>query len=155
FDPQGLTENHTTVYTLTVHTPPRPPPQWLPSILTRTPVFHPRTGPSSVLPLSGDLNKPKYDRFLLEDLDLLSTKSVSIKSSWFPPEMRCHHIVEEPWKYGCDQGCYFVEKGGNEVSRWRCKRVDCEGHVYCGQLKEDAEGQACFGKRGQRLVCRD
>jgi hypothetical protein len=43
FDPLGETEPQETIYTLTVHKPPRPPSKYLPAIFTRTPVTHPNT----------------------------------------------------------------------------------------------------------------
>jgi hypothetical protein len=145
FDPLGETEPHTTLYTLEVYIPARPPPSWLPDIFTRpAPVrYNPNKLPQE------DTN-PNLDCFESKHLDNIRTKTMTIQSAWFPPEMRCEHVQGGEKK--CDQGCYFLEKGG-KVSRWRCERVGCEGHVYCGRVEKDFLGQACFGEKGKRMVC--
>jgi hypothetical protein len=53
----------------------------------------------------------------------------------------------------CAQGCYFSEKGGRISRHWCNKEKGCEGHVYCGRIKTDDEGNSCFGKKGKRMVC--
>jgi hypothetical protein len=77
-----------------------------------------------------------------------------IKSSWFPADMRCAHVqgLGNGGSKKCEAGCYFLEKGGKQI-RWRCKREDCEGHVYSGRVKQDKEGICCFAKKGERVVC--
>ncbi|KAH7401199.1 hypothetical protein BKA66DRAFT_405516 [Pyrenochaeta sp. MPI-SDFR-AT-0127] len=151
FDPVGETEPHTTLYTLAVYTPPRPPSRWLPNIFTRIPVTYPNTGPTFILPPSDDPNKPKYDGLILQDLRDMSSKFSTIQSAWFPVDMRCEHVRCE--RKFCEEGCYLLEKGGNEATRHRCSRSDCEGHAYSGRVKMDDEGKECFGKKGQRMVC--
>jgi hypothetical protein len=147
FDPLGETEPNTTRYTLTVMVPPRPPPRWLPSIFTNKPSTQSRNADAHKLPTSN--SNPNLDLFELKDIDVLATKTVTIKSAWFPAEMRCAHVQNAQL---CEEGCYFLEKGG-DVTRWWCKREDCEGHVYCGRAMMDDEGRSCFGKKGGRMVC--
>jgi hypothetical protein len=149
FDPLGETESGTTVYTLTVFIPPRPPPKWLPSIFTRQPSWHPNSGSTYKLPASTP--NPNYNCFELKDLVNMPIKTKKVRSNWFSADMRCAHVGNGGKKV-CDEGCYFLEKGGKK-SRWHCKRADCEGHVYGGRVKEDKEGVSCFGKRGERIVC--
>ncbi|KAI8932779.1 hypothetical protein NX059_010269 [Plenodomus lindquistii] len=149
FDPVGLTEAHTTRYTLTVYDPPRPPPRWLPSFLTRQPVVLTNTG-SNYMILPDDIN-PNLDCFEPKHLSSLPVKTITIKSYLFTPELRCKHL--QTGATVCDNGCYFREKGGKEIMRWCCKRSDCEGHVYCGSVMTDEAGKACFGEKGKRMVC--
>jgi hypothetical protein len=144
FDPLGQTEPETTVYTITVHCPHRPPPKWLPSCLTRQPVTLPSRGHVHIKE-----PEPEFDCFEREHLFDMSTKVVKIKRALFPAEMRCDHLTHET---ACNLGCYVLEKGGS-VCRVKCKRSDCEGHVYCGLVKEDEEAKSCFGKKGERMVC--
>jgi hypothetical protein len=84
----------------------------------------------------------------------MPTKTVTIKSAWFPADMRCAHVqgLGNGGKKVCEEWCYFLEKGGENGS-WFCRKGDCEGHVYCGRVKEDEEGVSCFGKKGERIVC--
>lgn len=150
FDPLGETEPHTTKYTLTVLCPPRPPPHWLPAIFTRPPAERPNAGTTyRIRPSDFDPVKPNYDCFELRHLGDMTSKTVKITSAWFPTDMRCEHIHTE---YKCEEGCYVLEKGG-DLKRWVCKRQDCEGHVYCGRVIKDGKGVACFGKKGERMVC--
>jgi hypothetical protein len=149
-DPLNETEPTDTIYTLTVHKPPRPPHPLIPSIFTRTPVTHPNSGASyTIKPDNFGSKKPNYDDFDEDDLADMPTKVVKLKAWQFPLRMRCEHV--QPDKK-CDEGCYVLEKGG-DVRRWRCKREDCEGHVYSEYVLTDEKGVACFGKKGERLVC--
>jgi hypothetical protein len=152
FDPLGETEPHTTPYTLTVYIPLRAPPKWAPSIFIRAFSMHPNSGSTYKLPAS--MPSPNYDCFELKDLADLPTKAITIKSAWFPAHKRCTHVqgLGNGGQKVCNQGCYFLEKGG-EHSRWHCRREDCEGHVYCGRVKQNEEGVSCFGKKGERMVC--
>jgi hypothetical protein len=86
---------------------------------------------------------------MLEDLDSLPIKPFTVQSAYFPPDMRCSHVIQTG---GCNQGCYFLEKGGNILRSWTCKREDCQGHVYEGSVRENRKGEACFGKKGNILV---
>jgi len=147
FDPLCETEPHTTLYTLTVFVPQRPPPNWIPACFTRKAFKHPNTDSTHKL-LSSD-KKEDLTCFEYWDLDELPTKTVVIKSAWFPAEMRCAHVQQGKV---CEEGCYFLEKGGS-VAQWFCKRDDCEGHVYCGTVNEDEQKRSCFGKKGARMVC--
>lgn len=149
FDPEGLTEPHTTPYILTVFVPPRPPPRWLPSVFTRQPVNPTNTG--SNYRIRAEDTNPNLDCFELKHLHSLPTKSVTITSLWFLPEMRCKHL--QNGANTCEEGCYFLEKGGDGLARWKCGRGDCEGHVYCGPVMKDGVGKACFGEKGKRMVC--
>ncbi|KAF1914538.1 hypothetical protein BDU57DRAFT_454273 [Ampelomyces quisqualis] len=149
FDPVGETEPDNTIYTLTVRCPPRPPPKWLPNILTRTPVTHPNSG--SAYTIKPDETNAKLDCFEEKHLTDLPTKVVKIGTTSFPLEMRCGHLRHSTT---CTQGCYVLEKGGS-ISRKKCTRTDCDGHVYCGRVKEDEGGKSCFGKKGERLVCKN
>jgi hypothetical protein len=146
WDPLGEYEWHDTVYTLLVYTPPRPPPRFLPKFLTREAAVTSRV---NVTGLPQD--QPNYDCFEFRDLDEMKAKTVKIKSHYFPPEMRCKHIYGTNEKK-CEHGCYVLEKGG-DMKKWICKHATCEGHVYVGRLKEKDDGVACFGKKGERLVC--
>ncbi|KAF2641995.1 hypothetical protein P280DRAFT_517001 [Massarina eburnea CBS 473.64] len=148
FDPLGEYEDHDTIYTLSVSIPPRPPPRYLPSFLTRQPVS---AVPHHIIrptPLQSD--PQTYDNFHPRDLSDMKTKTVKVKAHRFPLDMRCEHV------YGgketvCRGGCYVLERG--EIARWFCKREDCGGHVFVGEVKKDDEGRACFGKKGERMVC--
>ncbi|KAH9869967.1 hypothetical protein J1614_006888 [Plenodomus biglobosus] len=151
FDPVGITEPHTTLYTLAVYDPPRPPPRWLPSFLTREPITNTNTG--STYMIRPDDTNPNLDCFEPKHLSSLSTKTMTIKSFLFTPELRCKHL--QTGARACNHSCYFREKGGEEIARWRCKRGDCEGHVYCGPVLKDEYGKACFGEKGKRMVCLD
>ncbi|KAF1935446.1 hypothetical protein EJ02DRAFT_127614 [Clathrospora elynae] len=148
FDPLGETEPCTTLYTLTVYKPPHLLASWIPRLVTRTPVTHPNSG--ATYKISPDHLNPDLDCLELKHLDDMATKIVTIKSAWFPPDMRCDHV--QGGEKRCDQGCYVREKGGR-VNRWTCERRDCDGHVYCGRVKLDNEGKACFGESGKRMVC--
>lgn len=143
-------EPHTTKYTLTVLCPPRPSPHWLPKIFTRSSLPKSNVGTAyTIRPSDYNPANPNYDNFTFRHLDDMMPKTVHIISAWFPADMRCRH-VQKGCK--CEVGCYVLEKGG-EISRWHCKRGDCEGHVYCDRVMEDRNGVACFGKKGARMVC--
>lgn len=145
----GETEPHTTKYTLTVLCPPRPPSRWLPSIFTRPGPSTPNVGATyTIRPSDYDPVNPNYDCFELRHLRDMQSKTIKLISAWFPADLRCDHVYKG---YGCEEGCYVLEKGG-EISRWRCEREDCEGHVYCGSVLKDRNGVACFGKKGARMV---
>ncbi len=150
FDPLGETEPHTTVYSLTVYTLPRPPPRWLPKIFTREPVFYNNEPGTYKLPPGRDPQKPQYDGFFLDDLEDMPTKVIKIKSCWFPAEMRCEHVQDG--SKSCTEGCYVLDKGGEEASRFHCVREDCEGHGFSGQVVADEAGKKCFGKKKERMV---
>jgi hypothetical protein len=147
FDPTGETEPENTMYTLTVRCPPRPPPSWIPAIFTRTPVTHSNTG--SAWTIKPDETNANLDCFEGKHLADLPMKVMKVERTYFPLNMRCKHLRHSTT---CTEGCYVLEKGGS-IWRWKCSRSDCEGHVYCGQVKEDREGRSCFGKGGKRLVC--
>ncbi|KAF2123301.1 hypothetical protein P153DRAFT_255933, partial [Dothidotthia symphoricarpi CBS 119687] len=146
FDPLGETEPSTTVYTLTVLCPPRPPPRWLPKFFTRTPVSCRDYNSThfSIRPRDDDPRNPNYDCFELYHLNGMKRKTVKIKCGWFPLEMRCVHVQNGTKR--CDEGCYVLEKGG-DLARWMCKQTDCEGHVYCDNVVEDGDKVVCFGKK--------
>lgn len=147
FDPLGETEPENTIYTLTIRCPARPPPKWLPNFITRTPVTHPNS--ASTYTIKPDDTNPNLDCFERKHLKDMPTKTIKIKRALFPLEMRCDHLR---YVSTCTEGCYVLEKGGS-VWRKKCQRDDCEGHVYIGRVKEDAEGKSCFGKKGERVVC--
>ncbi|KAH6863840.1 hypothetical protein B0T12DRAFT_325106, partial [Alternaria alternata] len=86
FDPLGETEPNNTRYTLTVVVPPRPPPHWLPSIFKNKPSTHSSNAGAHKLPVSN--NNPNLDLFEFKDIGILATKTITIKSAWFPAEMR-------------------------------------------------------------------
>jgi len=146
FDPLGETEPHNTVYTLAVRYPKRPTPKYLPAFLTRTPFTYPAGRSYTIRP---DNTNPNLDCFEEKHLDDMSTKKIKIKSAWFPADMRCAHVQKARV---CEEGCYVLEKGG-DIARWKCKREDCEGHVYESRVKSDDAGKVCFGKKGERMVC--
>ncbi|KAF2247017.1 hypothetical protein BU26DRAFT_339515 [Trematosphaeria pertusa] len=146
FDPLGEWEDRNTVYTLVVHIPSRPPRRYVPQV-------HATPAPQ---------DKSKYDCLKHSDLKDMKKETIKIKSHDFPWQLRCQHVR---WKTECKEGCYVREKGG-DIARSTCKRADCEGHVYMGSVKgkvsDDGEAcsekvsddrVACFGKKGERLVC--
>jgi hypothetical protein len=147
FDPLGETEPNNTRYVLTFVVPPRPPPRWLPSIFKNKPSTRSSDAVRHKLPASDD--NPNLDCFGLKDIRDLPKKTITIKSAWFPAEMRCAHVQKGLL---CGERCYFLEKGG-DVARWKCETEDCEGHVYCGRVMKDDKGRSCFGKKGERMVC--
>jgi hypothetical protein len=147
FDPLGECEPENTIYTLTVRCPPRPSPKWLPSFIARKPVTYSRT--YSTYTIIPDDTNPDLDCYEEKHLNDMPTKVVKIKRALFPLEMRCWHLR---YVTTCEEGCYVLERGG-DIERWRCKRSDCNGHVYCGRVKADGDGKACFGKKGEMMVC--
>jgi hypothetical protein len=154
FDPLGETEPCNTRYTLTVRCPPRPPLSWLPAILSRPGRSKaPNVGTVfTIRPSDHDPAHPNYDHFLLRHLDGMKKDTITIKSTWFPGELRCKHLQNTPKLHECKEGCYVLEKGG-DIARWNCSREDCEGHVYCDGVQKYKNGVACFGKKGSRMVC--
>lgn len=94
--------------------------------------------------------KPK-NAFGLEDLKNMKRMKIKIQSYRFPPELRCEHVQGK--SKNCDEGCYVLEKGGDNQSSWWCKRDDCEGHVFNAlEVKKDDKGWKCFGREGDRMV---
>lgn len=93
----------------------------------------------------------KYEDFTKGDLDPTEMTTVKILSRDFPAEMRCSHIRKA---LTCDEGCYVLEKGGGRLDR-TCSRKGCQGHAYCGNVAMNNDSVACFGKKGQRMVCID
>jgi hypothetical protein len=160
FDPLGETEPNNTCYKLTTYIPQRPPPKWLPDFFTRENIRNTYT--ESTWRILPDNTNPDLDCFQYKDLDTVPTKSITIKSAWFPAFARCRHLVADPDKRECNHGCYFLEKGGGPT-RWSCDRSDCEGHVYMGRIQEEEQvggpeekrikKVACFGEKGKRMVC--
>lgn len=128
-----------TVYTLTVYVPQRPPKWYWPK----------RIAIPKHLFIRSDPPKPG-EAITGHKLQYLDSKSVRIKSYLFPAELRCKHLAE---KTECKNGCYILEKGGKHGTRWRCRRNDCQGHIYWDPVKKSEEGFQCFGKKDQRLVC--
>lgn len=145
WNPDWEHENRDAIFTLTVYTPPRPPPKYLPAFLTREPLevsHHHVIRPNSLT--------PDYTHFERRDLSDMPIKTVKIKAHRFPAALRCSHLVGS---MACNNGCYVLEKGGKEVRRFRCGTgEDCDGHVYCGNVKEVGDVK-CFGKKGERMVC--
>ncbi|KAL5419881.1 hypothetical protein PMIN04_006773 [Paraphaeosphaeria minitans] len=145
WEPIGKPEPRETTFTLTVYTPPRPPPKYLPAFLTREPLD---TKPFHVIRANDPT--PDYTQFEWRHLSDMPTKIVKVKAYRVPEALRCTHLDDS---LVCHEGCYVLEKGGKEVRRFRCGRGECEGHVYCGHVKEDEESVKCFGKKGGMLVC--
>lgn len=153
FDPLGEYEDHNTIYTLTVLIPEKIPGRFS-QFINRRPVDYSyyeserdyRTGGSKFAPPS----KPSSHALGADDLAFMKAKVVKIKATHFPPDFRCAHVQTKERK--CERGCYLLERGGEDPN-WKCDRVDCEGHRYSGRRKEDGEGQWCFGKKGERLIC--
>jgi hypothetical protein len=113
-------------------------------------VTHPSIGlRHTIKPDDYGSKTPNYDDFSEKDLTKMPTKAVPLEAWQFPVEMRCAHVELNK---ECKEGCYVLEKGG-DVSKWRCKRDDCEGHVYGRNVEKDEEGRSCFGKKGERMVC--
>ncbi|KAH8728000.1 hypothetical protein GQ44DRAFT_676050 [Phaeosphaeriaceae sp. PMI808] len=147
FDMTGETEHPTVVYTIKVLCPERPQSKWIPGIFTRKPIKHPKT--SSTLVIRPQDTNPNLDCFQLKDLKDMKSKVVKIESGDFSCEMRCWHVQTDRI---CTEGCYVLELGGS-IRRWKCRREDCEGHVYVGSVKENNRQNVCFGKKGARMVC--
>jgi hypothetical protein len=93
----------------------------------------------------------QYNGFEFKDLVDMKTKEVKISERDLM--FKCHHIQELGVRE-CKVGCYVLEKGGNN-SDWDCQRADCQGHVYSGPSAWANNGFACFGKKGERMVCID
>lgn len=132
FDMLGETEPDTTEYTLKVLLPLRPPHRLLPAIFSRP---------------GGSKPAQTYTDFRFQHLDGMEEMTVKIKSAYFPAEMRCKHVLKV---HKCERGCYVLEKGGDH-SQYRCRRKDCEGHVYNDWVRE-YEGVKCFGPKGKRMA---
>lgn len=145
----GEYEPHTTVYTLTVYTPPRPPPSWLPAFVTRENVSCKIHVPERDFRIQPDPSHYPRGVFGPSTLDTMKTKQLKLKSYYIPAEMRCQHLQGKSTE--CNEGCYFLEKPIKDFHT-KCERVDCEGHVFGGRTKNDGKGVACFGKKGERLV---
>lgn len=146
YDPLGEFEPSTTRYKLTVFTPPRPYPKWSISGYIRK-------------NWCSDLKENWEEKDLTlsaKDLQYMETKPVTIKSAWFPWQMRCKHVqADDGAGKGvnmCNMGCYVLEKGVG-AQEWRCAREDCEGHLYSeDEVVKDENGRSCFGKKGERMV---
>jgi hypothetical protein len=145
----GEYEPHTIIYTLTVYTPPRAPPSWLPAFVTRENVSYKNYVPLRDFQIQPDPSQYPHGVIGPSSLDTMKTKQIKIKYHYIPAEMRCQHLQGKSTE--CDKGCYFLEKPIKEFYT-KCKRGDCEGHVFGGRTKKDGEGWACFGKKGERLV---
>jgi hypothetical protein len=133
FDTLDETETLNTVYTLTVRFPVRPSRKWLPSFVTCRPVKYPTSRYMQIM--KPDETKLTFDGYEERHLDKMKTKVVKIERAAFLLEIRCHHLRHDTT---CLMGCYVLERGGSNW-RWKCKRIDCEGHVYCTRVKADKE----------------
>jgi hypothetical protein len=81
FDPLGEIEPKETLYTLTVHKPPRPAPKYLPAIITRTPVSHPFTRLRYTI--KPDIYGSRFlndDDFSEKDFAKMPTKTMQLKA---------------------------------------------------------------------------
>jgi hypothetical protein len=143
FDPLGETETSNRVYALTVRFPAPPPHKWLPSFVTCRPVKYQASGYMHII--EPDDTKSNFDCYKEKHLDKMKTKVVKMERAAFPFEMRCHHLRHDTT---CLIGCYVLERGGSN-SKWQCKRIDCEGHVYCSPVKADKERSLVSGRRGK------
>ncbi|KAF2873961.1 hypothetical protein BDV95DRAFT_472041, partial [Massariosphaeria phaeospora] len=152
YDPAGEYEFQDTVYTLTVWTPPRAPPKYLPKFLSRESVDTTYGRSLATYPVIRHEKKDHTSEFGIWNLKHLESKTIKIKSTYFDLDMRCEHVLKSRHDAReCKQGCYVLEKGGKDYTHRKCKRADCEGHVYVDPIKEDEKGRACFGKKGERL----
>lgn len=149
FDPLGEYEFPNTVYTLTVRVPRRPVTKWLPSFVSRTPVIYAKSS-SQTYSIKPDDTNPNLDCFELKHLndDDMDSKKIKIKAALLPEEVRCKHLKASRV---CNEKCYVLEKGGS-ISRKKCSRDDCQGHVYGSAVVEDAQRRVCFGNKGARVV---
>lgn len=142
-DPLGEYEDQTTLYTLRILIPARPPGRFS-RFLHRPPPADFSTY-MSVDPLSipppGGLNNTS--------LSAMKSKTIKLKAWNFPLDFRCSHVEDNR---SCDRGCYVLERGGEEPD-FKCSREDCEGHRWVGGKKKDGKNRICFGKKGDRLVC--
>ncbi|PSN74233.1 hypothetical protein BS50DRAFT_627578 [Corynespora cassiicola Philippines] len=148
FDPLGETEPNDIVYTINAYCPPRPPPGWIPKIFTGERIDHKNRTYESFR-IRPEQTGPNYDCFEGKDLDDMGVKTIKIKSFHFPADIRCEHVQNSKT---CNEICYVLERSGDRLVRWRCKSESCEGHVYCGTVKEYGNEFACFGNKGKRLV---
>jgi hypothetical protein len=147
-DALGETEPENTVYTLQVLCPARRATNFISRLCqSRQPEGY-GTGPAYTI--RPDDNNPDLDCFMHGDLADMDRKTYRVKRALFPLELRCSHLR---YSTTCLEGCYVLEKGQSKP-RSRCGRQsECQGHVYQGRVKEDANGNKCFGKRGSRMVC--
>jgi hypothetical protein len=141
-------EPNTTVYTLTVYTPPRPPPRWLPAFLTRENVDYRNYVQEQDFLIHPDPAHYPKGGFGPAKLRTMKTKQVKIRSHQFPADVRCQHVQGKSRM--CKERCYLLEKPIEKHDT--CERDDCQGHVYWGKTKKADEGVSCFGKKGERLV---
>jgi hypothetical protein len=141
WDPLGEYEYRDTIYEVSVYVPARPLPRYWPSIFARKSIH---TSPHHAIPSH---HPPKYSNFTPHDLEHMECEVIKIKAKDFPYELRCQHVRKNN---RCSGGCYFLEKG-DTTAQWKCKRLDCKGHVY-GQNVKKHNDVACFGKKGDRMV---
>lgn len=142
-------EDPQTTFTLLIRIPPRPPPGYLPKFL-----FRENKPASQVFTIRSVRDPDDYSYFTWHHLDDMKLRWKRIKAEYFPPELRCKHISEGKEK-NCEAGCYFLEKGGQDTRHWHCRRTDCDGHALWELGTKTRDGVACFGEKGERLVCMD
>lgn len=160
FDPVGVTEDNTTVYTLKVCVPRRPSP-WrnLKGLInSKSSIRSPEMDNSQLLSIEPDTEQSTYSGFDSRHLKDMETKDIEIQSKWFDAEYRCEHVQGGSTK--CDQLCYVLEEKADPnglTVHHHCKRIanpgckGCQGHAYCGPVKAGQYGE-CFGEPGKRLV---
>ncbi|KAF2266477.1 hypothetical protein CC78DRAFT_578178 [Lojkania enalia] len=141
-------EDHTATYTITVLCPPRP------SCLSR--LFALPTSPltafhnASSSPTSSSATTSHPASASTTDLAGYRPKILKLKAGQFFYELRCSHLRDSRT---CASGrCYVMERGGEGV-RWWCKEGECEGHKHMEFVKRGEDGGACFGRKGERVVC--
>ncbi|KAF1995599.1 hypothetical protein P154DRAFT_340131 [Amniculicola lignicola CBS 123094] len=160
FDPSGQFQLHTDQYTIVVLTTEKPPSRLskflhLPSSRNKDKAKDgdpASASPSGAMKLSGP-----------SDLEGLKQKTVKLQAGQFPFDSRCVHLTTmrtEANKYWgsdmeCLRGtCYLAERGASGEGSWTCSREGCESHTYPREyIQESEDGKACFGRKGERIVC--
>jgi hypothetical protein len=132
------------VYTITVRIPPRP--SRLPEFVTRENVSYKHYVPLRDFQIQPNPSHDIQDSFGPSQLYAMKTKQIKIKSHYFPAEMRCQHLQGKTT--GRNKGCYFLEKPIKN-SRFKCERVDCQGHVFGDKTEMMVRGWRVLGRRGR------
>jgi hypothetical protein len=149
FDPEGTTEPENTVYTLQVLCPTRRPTNVISRMIYRSRQTT-NYGTGSAYTLRPDDTNPNFDCYHSGHLEEMARKTYRVKRALFPVELRCNHLR---YSTTCMEGCYVLEKGGDDY-RFKCERKsECQGHVYTSPVKTYGDGKSCFGEKGSRMVC--
>ncbi|KAF2740738.1 hypothetical protein EJ04DRAFT_548267 [Polyplosphaeria fusca] len=134
-----------TLYTINVLCPPKPASRLSKLFaIPKSPTSPVSPSPALLSPCSTIAKTPLY----WPDVKGMKLKEIKLKAYNFPHELRCEHLDGE--KTCKNAGCYVLERSG---TGWKCANSRCEGHIYSGFVRRKEDGVACFGRKGERIVC--